>query len=356
MAVAFLWVAVATAGEMTVTDLFLVRTYAEEIYTQFALGDTLGGTTWHLFPSVLATAWVLLAGLLLVARLIPGDRFASQRAPRVFDLGRWRIAAGGIAVVAVGLLTLVPAASLAVKAGRTVTRVEAGFERGWSAEQFLSMTLASPLRFGREFGWTLAIGALAATTAVAVALPLAWNARRRGWRALGAWIAAAACLAIPGPLVGLGLIRLFNAFDWAWLAWLYDRSIAPIWMAQSIRALPLATLVLWYALRTIPTELLASATLEGASPLARFVRIVLPQRMPAVGVAWLVAFAIAAGELDASILVIPPGIITLPIQVFGLIHYGVDDQVAGVSLFIMALIVLLAAVVALVGKRATRND
>ena len=34
--VATLWVAVITAGEMTVTDLFSIRTYAEEVYTQAA--------------------------------------------------------------------------------------------------------------------------------------------------------------------------------------------------------------------------------------------------------------------------------------------------------------------------------
>ncbi len=42
IAVAGIWVALVTAGEMTVTNLFLVRTYAEEIYTQIALGGEPG--------------------------------------------------------------------------------------------------------------------------------------------------------------------------------------------------------------------------------------------------------------------------------------------------------------------------
>ena len=37
--VAALWVAVWTAGEMTVTDIYGIRTYAEELYTGFALAD-----------------------------------------------------------------------------------------------------------------------------------------------------------------------------------------------------------------------------------------------------------------------------------------------------------------------------
>ncbi len=127
-------------------------------------------------------------------------------------------------------------------------------------------------------------------------------------------------------------------------------------IAQTIRALPLCALVLWYALRTIPDELLDSATLEGATPLVRFFAIALPQRRPAVAAAWLVALAIAWGELSASILVVPPGVITLPIQIFGLIHYGVDDQVAGVSLAVMALFFMIALLLATLARLANRAD
>ena len=40
--VATLWVALSAAGEMTVTDLFGVRTYAEEVYTLMAIGQEPG--------------------------------------------------------------------------------------------------------------------------------------------------------------------------------------------------------------------------------------------------------------------------------------------------------------------------
>jgi iron(III) transport system permease protein len=140
---------------------------------------------------------------------------------------------------------------------------------------------------------------------------------------------------------------------WAWR--LYDHSIAVICIAQTLRALPLCTLVLWYALRTIPADTLHSATLEGATALTRFFRVALPERWPAVAVAWLVALAVAWGELSASILVAPPGVITLPIQIFGLIHYGVDDRVAGVSLSVLATFFLLAMVVAVLARRAPRD-
>ncbi|MGD9721644.1 MAG: ABC transporter permease [Pirellulales bacterium] len=351
---AWLWVAVTTAGEMTVTDLFLIRTYAEEIYIEFALGDTLGGATWRLLPSIAAAAWVIAAGLVIASAAIAPDRHPSDRLAGTFRLRRWRGAASAFVLGSVGLLLLVPAANLALKAGRTVTRSGDAFVRGWSAAQCLDMVAGSPLRFAREFGWTLCVGAVAATAAVLIGLPLAWSARRGGWHAVPAWVAVALCLALPGPLIGLGLIALFNAAPWSWLAWLYDRSIVPICAAQTIRALPCATLVLWFALRTFPTDLLASATLEGATPLVRFVRIVLPARKTALAAAWIAALAMASGELDASILVVPPGVNTLPIHIFGLIHYGVDDQVAGVALLVMLVFLALAAAISLAAQRAER--
>ncbi|MEX2114031.1 MAG: ABC transporter permease subunit [Pirellulales bacterium] len=353
---ALVWVFVTTAGEMTVTDLFLIRTYAEEIYTQFALGDPLDSAAWRIAPSVVSIAWVIALGLYAVGRLIPADRHPTQRPAAPFRLRTWRYAATLTCYAAVGVLLLVPAASLAIKAGRVVVRTGATLERDWSAVQCLAMTLGSPWRFAREMAWTAVIGALAASAAVAIGLPLAWSARGGGWRAAPAWATVAICLAVPGPLVGLAIIKLFNAPQAPILGWLYDHSIAPIWLAQTVRSLPLPTLILWYGLRTIPADVLSSARLDGASPLVRFLRIALPQRWPVLAAAWLVALAVATGELDASILVVPPGVSTLPIQIFGLIHYGVDDQVAGISLFMLVALLGYAVALALVARRAARES
>jgi iron(III) transport system permease protein len=353
---AWLWVAVTTAGEMTVTDLFQIRTYAEQLYTEFALGDALGAAPWKVAPSVIASIWIVVVGLWLTSRLMAPDRHATQRESRVFRLGRWRTMASVATLAAVGWLVAVPAGSLAAKAGMMVTRQGQDLLRTWSPRRCGSMVLGSPLRFSHEFGWSIAIAVLAATAAVAIGLPLAWNARRRGWRVAPMWLIVATCLALPGPLVGLGLIAGFHLFDRAWLLELYDHSIAAIWMAQTLRALPLCTIVLWYALRTVPDDLLHSAALEGAGPIARFFRIALPQRWPAVTTAWLVALAVAWGELSASILVVPPGVMTLPIQIFGLIHYGVDDQVAGISLCVMGTFFAWALILQELARRAGRRS
>ena len=261
---AALWVAVATAGEMTVTDLYQIRTYAEQLYTEFALGDAIGAPPWRFAPSVAAVAWIVVAGLWLVSRLVPPDRQLSVRACRVFRLGRWRLPAGLAMLAVVGLLAGVPLASLLVKAGMVVTREGAQLARHWSAEQAASLVASSPARFGREFVWTAACAIPAATAAVACGVPLAWFALRGSWRAGLAATVVAVALAVPAPLLALGLIAVFNDPAQPWLIELYDHSLVPLWLAELARALPLVTLVAWYALRTIPREHLESAELDGA--------------------------------------------------------------------------------------------
>jgi ABC-type Fe3+ transport system permease subunit len=64
----------------------------------------------------------------------------------------------------------------------------------------------------------------------------------------------------------------------------------------------------------------------------RLWRIALPERIQVVAVAWLAAFAQAAGDLSCSILVLPPGTTTLQFRLFEKVHSGVEEQVAGMAL------------------------
>jgi iron(III) transport system permease protein len=129
--------------------------------------------------------------------------------------------------------------------------------------------------------------------------------------------------------------------------------MAPV-LAMTIRSLPLCTLMLWYSLRFVPDDVLDAAATEGAGPLARFWRIVAPQRVAAGAAAFLAAAAISMGDVAASILVTPPGVTTVAIRVFGLIHYGVDDQVAALSLVTAVGSVAVAVAAVGLARRALR--
>ena len=164
-------------------------------------------------------------------------------------------------------------------------------------------------------------------------------------------LAAITCLALPGPLLGLAIIVLLNNPKVPWLNWLYDHSILAPWLALTIRALGPALLVMWHAARTIPSAMLDSAATEGCGPLGQLWHIVLPQRWSALAVAWLIGLALALGDLTASSLVVPPGVETLAIHIFNLVHYGVQDQVAGICLALIGVFGLVTALAAWLAKR-----
>ncbi|MCE5266691.1 MAG: ABC transporter permease subunit [Planctomycetaceae bacterium] len=343
--VATLWVALTTAGEMTVTDLFGVRTYAEEVYTLLAIGQEPGAAPLRALPGVAVTAALVLVGMVLCRSLAPGDRPLSLGSCRWnYQLGRWRLPASLTAAALLILLVGVPLGNLIYKAGVTVSQTPAGRVRAFSWGQCITMIFDAPWRCRREFAWSLLIGPLAAVAAVTVATPLAWLARRGGFRSLPALATTALALAVPGPILGLAIIEMLDRPELPWLADLYDHSILAPFLALTIRALPPTVLVLWYALRTVPQEMLDAAKVDGARAVTRLFLTVLPIRWQAFALALVVSLSVALADLAASILVAPPGMQTLSIHIFGLLHYGVEDQVAGVCLAILAIFAILSGV------------
>lgn len=373
---AALWIALAAAGEMSVTDFFQVRTFAEEIYTAFALGDIQplsrgGGSTAYdadsgvlgasgLWVGIGVTGCMLAAALTLVAAVAPMTRRGSLRHALIFELGRWRWAAAAGMLAAASILMVLPLASLAWKAGAEVVETPAGRVRTWSAKKCAAMVALEPriergrikFRHQREIGWSLAIGSAAATAAVLIALPVAWFARGGTWRAWAGLACVAWLLAVPGPVVGLAIIAVLNRPGIPGFTYLYDRTIAAPWLGCVVHSLPLAALVLWPAFRALPQELLEAAELEGAGLCDRWRLVVLPLRWPAMLLAWVVAFVWSLGELDASVLVAPPGIQPLSNHIFGLLHFGAQDQVAGICLAVYLAVQAIAGVGWWLGRKA----
>ncbi len=332
IAVAAVWIVTVVMTEISVTDFFQVRTFAEEVYTQAALGtfdyggeqgagsrelDASGATNSSALPTSSSTpaafpAIGLWSGLLLstalalavivgISRVFADLADAQQRAPWIWRMkaGRWPAAI--VLWSSMVLLAGVPLANLAYKAGVQVTVTDSSRVRTWSPLMAIERVASAPGEFRGEFWLTARISCASATAALLIAVPLAWSLRGGLVRVPSSqiifstpWLrlfAIALCLTLPGPLLGLGVIRLLdrppesplNA-----LAWLYDSNFAP-WLVQTVRALPIATLILWPALASIPQVMLDAAATDGAGWWGRLLRIALPQRWPAVVAAWLVA-------------------------------------------------------------------
>ncbi|MCA9245516.1 MAG: iron ABC transporter permease [Planctomycetales bacterium] len=340
-----LWTAAQASADISVTDLFQVRTFAEEIYTGIAVGDWTDGQ-----PLEATTSGALFA--LFAAVAILGVWQLTMTFPtRYQSPWRWRLGAGrwlalGFAVVILLFTAGLPLGHLIHKAGIQVEQAGTQRERTWSARQCVVLVASGYEDHRTEYDWSLQIAATAATAAVFLALPLAWLAREGSWKVVPATVVAALTLAMPGPLLGLALIEWMNRPDLPWLATLYDRTILAPALAQLFKALPPVILVLMFGFASIPQAVLETARLDGLGRWRACWHVGIASRRANLVAAWIAGFVVAWGELSATILVAPPGVSTVPIRLFGLLHYGVQDQVAGICLVTILGVVILGATVA----------
>ena len=358
-----LWITFLCFSEIAVTDLFQVRTFAEEIYTAASLGvldsvqveqvnSTLDTLTLPQFQS--RDLWI---GIVVVALLA---LFCLQQLTKCFSLGGfvsassdwvWPVKKGwlcawvlvwGIAILVVGI----PMLGLAGKSGILVQPIDGQLVRCWSPGKAAQLVLTSPWQNRREFGWTLAIAAVVTFVTVSVAIVIAWTMRTKKIFAWPATLAISVLLAIPGPLLAVWLIRLLNQPTDSWLSaltWCYDHTILAPVLVQIARALPMVTLVMHSQFARLPQDILDSSRSEGAGWLDQLRTIALPACLPAIMVSMAIAIIVSLGELAATLLVVPPGVSPLSVRIFGLIHYGAEDKVSALCLFLVLSLAILSA-------------
>jgi iron(III) transport system permease protein len=362
---AILWVALQTATEIVVTDMFQVRTFGEEVYTQYVIPepdatDSSGkGAEARAvavsLPSVLAT-WglVLLAARAWERRLPPLDLFAMQ--PHVFSLGRWRwptlLAVGTLVVLLVGI----PAESLVWKLGLS------GSPEHWSLRAGLDRLGLVVRAQGRLVNDSLIVAFSSGAAIAGLALVACWLASGCRWMRTAVFVIAAAAWAVPGPVVGLGLIAVVKLIvvrdpSGVLARWLYDGpSPLPVAWAYLVRFFPCAVALLWPVVRLLPGDLRETAQTEGASPALELTRVIWPLSW----VAWLRASVavgvLAIGELSAGKLIETPGSMTFTHEVFRQMHYGATGELAALCLILLASVTVGALLVAAVGWTARRRN
>ena len=329
LAGAALAVAVLTAGDMTVTDLLQVRTYAEEAYVQFQIGQRPDSASAVALPSLVVLGGLVVLTARALLRADPARLALAATRGKVWHLGRWRIPLGIAVAVSAGNLVALPLSGLVWRAGRVGGEAALGRAPHWSwaglvgTLRFAAAEATGPLI--ESVTWA----AVAATATVGLAWALAWVGRRPGlWR----WVVAACVattLAAPGPVAGMALVRAYRS-----LPVVYD-SPAVLVLAALLRTLPYALLVLWPAVRAIPPVYLEAAALDGCDPRQQIQWVALPLTKAAVVAAWGVVFVLGLGELPATNLVCPPGTTPIAVVVWSLLHTGVESHLAGVALVML---------------------
>jgi iron(III) transport system permease protein len=332
---AALLIFVLATAEFGVPGLLRVNVFTTEIFTAFAAFYDFGTATALAAPLLVMT---LVAGIL--ARVIVGESLlASRRGTRTgmtTESAGWRaLAATSIASI-VAACVVAPFAVLAAEAGE--------IDRIFSAVRESGGAIAN----------SLALATVSATLITALALLLGYGrARMRSrWRGL-VDLGFILAFAVPGTVIGVGLIGLWNRPGMAGAIYASPMIIVIACMA---RFTPVAALMLAAGARQIPVSYEEAAEASGASWPRIFTRIFAPQMAASLGAAWVVSFIFAFGELGTALLVAPPGESTLPVRIYTMIANAPASAVASLALMQTMIVLLsLAVLMAIAGRRGGNN-
>jgi iron(III) transport system permease protein len=363
VAAAALWVGLQTATEVTVTDVMQVRTFAEEVYTQFVRPepDPTAATAQAVVARAVAVSIpaVLLTWLLIVGAARSWERslppLATLSAPPLqFRLGRARWPLLAALLLVVGVVAGVPLASLVWKAGL------GGSPAHWSPAVATShVALALRVR-GRTVAGNLQLALVTGALTGLLGLVACWLAVGCRWFRVLVLSLMAAAWALPGPVLGIGLKDTFallmtvTGSERVAALLYYGPSPVPVAWAWLLRFFPCAVALLWPVVRLLPPELRDAARVDGAGPLQEFRHVVWPlTSVPFVRAALAVA-VLSLGELGASKLAETPGSTTFAHEIFNQMHYGVTNDVAAHCLLLLGAVVVGGSVVAACGWVAGR--
>ncbi len=178
---------------------------------------------------------------------------------------------------------------------------------------------------------SLALAFLSALTATALgtlaALALA-RYRFRGRRLLQALLIPP--ITIPWLILAVAMLLLFF---WAGM----PRSLATLYLGHVTIQLPYTILVVSSRLANTDPALEEAAASLGARPWRTFWRVTFPLALPGILAAGLFAFTVSFDNFVISYFLAPPGVSTLPVEIYSAIRKGFTPEINAISTIVFLL-------------------
>jgi thiamine transport system permease protein len=221
---------------------------------------------------------------------------------------------------------------------------------GWSGRAVLTLSWYRRIFGGSEAGSlsvpylaavrnSLLLGAATAALSLPIGTAIAWAVTRRNVPARGAIEALAMLpLGVSSVILGLGYLKAYRsaplAIGGTWYAVVF---------AHTVIAYPFVVRSATAVFRKIDPALIRAARVLGASPWRTFWKVELPLVRSGIVAGATFAFAISMGEINATLMLAGPKLVTLPIAIYRLISsYNYFAACAmGVLLILISFLVFL---------------
>lgn len=275
---------------------------------------------------VLITAIVLVAQRGSLGRRSFVQRRSGVRPPTIYPLGRWKVPALCCTYIVLSGSVFLPVALLFYQTGSLTS-------------------LLHTLIVGHRFLWnSLWTATVAATAASGLGLFVAYLAQRRQGLA-GAFLTSATQLgyAVPGTVLGLSLILLYNTY----VPWVYGTA-AMVILGYLLRFLPQAVQGSTAALAQVDSNLEEAARSLGRSTWQALREVIFPLIRPGIAAGWMLVFISSMKELAATLLLRPAGFDTLPVRIW---IASIEVDYAGAAATSLILIAITAVPLFLITRR-----
>lgn len=353
-----LWGIVVCSREIAVTDLYQIGTLAEQVYLGYALNQP-GGTAGNWTTDQLAHAgnigWPISLSMfcaLASVATLAADMFnrqiqenndpiggAAKRHPHHRNNSKLAMTA---AVFMLLLLVAIPMFNVVYRVGLAVETSVQGPSLVWKSSNAISAIAKTALDHQDAFQWSAIIALVSSTVVLLTAFVSCWLSRRRTGFAVAlilVWVTLCGC---SGPAIGITISQWFAASSLSPVIWLYDQTILPAVLANSIFVWPIAVIGTWAIVSRVPKDQLEHAETDSVGTLRRGVEFGIRQNARTLVGLWILLGAICFGELSATQMVTPPGIETVPQVTLGKLHAGVDEATAALTILTTSLIVAIA--------------
>jgi iron(III) transport system permease protein len=312
---AFAFVFLICCTDYSVPSLFGADVYALDIFAQFSASNSPSQAFLYALPLLVVTLTVMILCRSGIRRLAQTPNWFSARSGTPMAYPGWFSAFQAAAVFLLLAQVLVLFSGLIIATGST----DAFFR--------------SVLMARDELAYSLLTAVLVIFISLPLALAAAYELIRPGIRGTAAWLIVLIPLAVPAPLVGIGMITVGNL---PVVSAVYPAMIMPA-LVSVIRFAPLAAIVLFIQLRFIDPQLFDAAAVFAKSRTSAWVKIHLPLLAPGLVVSAGILSALSLAELGATLIVSPPGHATITMRIYNYLHYGSSSDVAGLCLMMTVL-------------------
>ncbi|MCQ4575031.1 MAG: iron ABC transporter permease [Candidatus Brocadiales bacterium] len=313
---------ILTLSEFGVPFLLDIKVLTTQIFTQFSAFYNEKAAVALSIPLVCVTV-----SLMVVERIyLKGRSFealgrGTNTRTYKYLLGRWKIPCVIACCLILAVVVVFPLVTLVMDS--------------WSLDAYKKAFLLTR----QSIMNTLVFGVVGASLITLLGLAIGYfSEKARIYIGKGMEFSMVMLFAIPGTVIGVGLIRLWNRPD-GFSQFVYGSFIIII-IGYVARFAPIAARTMADSYRQVPNNLVDAAEVAGAGWWRLKGKILIPLVGSGIMITWLLSFIFCVGEIGTTILVYPPGQETLPIALFTVMANSPTNVVAAVSVLLVVIVLV----------------